>query len=334
MENKMKTQVKDLQMNSVQIHNSLSFSSLSNSQCRIGNNNDKYAIDIESENSGNSEMKTSSVIKYSPVSDPLQELSKINDVIIKIEYNTICCMNHSNNLYHVFIKNRNNLKYLFRGEELMACTDDYSCCDYIQNPFSLKINHVLSLNNQITTKELAVFEKSCAFPCFCFCRPEYELRNNNNKALGKIVLPFSFGDRIYKIYDDKDQLKYLIDTEYCQPGMLFSKNCCGYMPTVVFIIYSENNKNEKIGFIERKPGEYSEFIHVLDCYQIIFPKNSTYEDKLLLICSVFSIEKEIFKDKWGTLDCCSCDCSCDCNDYCLDCCYRCCAEFCSSCFRC
>lgn len=97
-------------------------------------------------------------------------------------------------------------------------------------------------------------------------------------------------------------------------------------------------KMKKIGSIERKPGEYREFMYVLDCYQIFFPKNSTFEDKFLLICSVFSIEKEIFRDKWGTLNCCECSCICDgdgdCNEYCLDCCYRCCAELCSSCFRC
>lgn len=283
MEKKLKNQEKELQKNAIQIHSSLSFSSMSNSnsQFKIGNNIDKYPYDIQSNNSGNSELKTSNIIKYSPISEPLQELSKINNVIIKIEYNNFCCLNHSNNLYHVFIKNKNDLKYLFRGEELMACTDDYSCCDYIQNPFSLKVQQVLNLDNPVSVKELGVLEKSYAFPCFCFCRPEYELRNNNNNSLGRIVLPFSFGDTRYKIYDDKDKLKYIVDTEYCQPGILYPKNCCGYLPEVYFDIYNENNENEKIGLIARKPGEYREFIHVLDCYQIFFPKNSTLEDKLL-----------------------------------------------------
>lgn len=343
----MKYLEKDLPKNSVQIHSSLSFSSMSNSnsnsQIRMGNNIDKYQYDIQSNISGSSQIKTSNIIKYNPVLDPLQELSRINNAIIKIEYNNFCCLNHSNNLYHVFFQNKNDLKYLFRAEELMACTDDYSCCDYIQNPFSLKVQHVMKfdeMENQINPinpaniKDLAVMEKSCTFPCLCFCRPEYEVRNNNNNVLGKIVLPFSFGDTRYKIYDDKDKLKFLVDTEYCQPGILYPKNCCGYMPEVYFDIYSENNENEKIGFIERRPGEFKEFMHVLDCYQIVFPKNSSFEDKFLLICSVFSIEKEIFRDKWGTLDCCSCNCDGDCNEYCLDCCYRCWAEFCSSCFRC
>ena len=348
MEKNFKNQEKELPKNQVQIHSSLSFSSLSNnnSQFRIENNIDKYPYDIKSNSSGSSELKTSNIIKYSRVLEPFQELSKINNVIIKIEYNSFCCLNHSNNLYHVFFKNRNDLKYLLRGEELMACTDDYSCCDYIQNPFSLKVQQVLNLDNPINVninenvnvKELAIVEKSCVFPCFCFCRPEYEVRNSNNKIIGRIVLPFSFGDTRYKIYDDKDKLKYIIDTEYCQPGILYPKNCCGYLPDVCFDIYSDNNENERIGSIERKPGEYREFMYVLDCYQIFFPKNSTFEDKFLLICSVFSIEKEIFRDKWGTLNCCECSCICDgdgdCNEYCLDCCYRCCAELCSSCFRC
>ena len=96
-----------------------------------------------------------------------------------------------------------------------------------------------------------------------------------------------------------------------------TKNCCGYLPEVIFDIY--NNKNESAGTIERKPGGFEQFMHVLDCYQIIFPKEATFEDKFLLICTVFMIEREIFKDKWGSLEYCSCicgDCKCDCNCNC------------------
>ena len=86
-----------------------------------------------------------------------------------------------------------------------------------------------------------------------------------------------------------------------------TKNCCGYLPEVIFDIY--NSKNESAGTIERKPGGFEQFIHVLDSYQIIFLKETTFEDKFLLICTVFMIESEIFRDKWGSLEYCgSCDC--------------------------
>ena len=88
-------------------------------------------------------------------------------------------------------------------------------------------------------------------------------------------------------------------------------------------------------------------MHVLDCYQIFFPKGAYFEDKFLLICTVFMIEREIFKDKWGSLEycswgCCDCNCNCNCNcdcdccgdDCCEHCAYQCCAEICASLFRC
>ena len=328
MENNYKTDSKDFQKNSSQVRNSLSFSSTSNRQFGLGNNYDKYIYEAENDNS--SEIKTSNIIKFNPVSDPFFELSKACNVIIKIEYNELCGINHSNNLVHVFIKNKNDLIYLFRGEELMACTN-YSFCDYIQNPLSFDIRHVISTDNEINTAKFATATKGCRFPCFCFCRPEIIVKNSNNDILGKVYLPFSMGDTKYKIYDEKNKLKYTIDTDYCQPGILYPKNCCGYFPEVSFDIFGEKNEINKIGTIERKPGEFKEFIHVLDCYQIFFPRNASSVDKFLLICSVIFIEHQIFKDKWGSLDCCNCDC--DCEDCCADCGYRCCAELCTNCFR-
>ena len=318
--------------------NSISFSSLSNHQfVFLGNNNKLYEIDKSSSNSSaNSAELKSDVVKYNVVSDPINELKKVNNVIIKVEYQNCCCINQSNNLYNVFTKNKTNIKYLFRTEELMPCTD-YSCFEYILKPFCLNIEHVLSIGTEINTREFAIAQKGCTIPCICCCRPEIKVRlcKKNNNLCGKIVLSFSCGNTKYKIYDGKNQLKYTVDTDYCQPGILCTKNCCGYLPDVIFDIL--NDKEETVGTIERKPGAFEEFMRVLDCYQLFFPKNATFEDKFLLICATFMIESEIFRDKWGTLDycdCCKCDCDCECSgDCCADCGYRCCAEIFASLFR-
>ena len=328
MEKNYKTESKDPQKNNTQIRNSLSISFTSNRQFRIVNNNDKYLYDIENENS--SEIKTSNIIKFIPVPDPIFELSKASNAIIKIEYNEFCGINQSNNLVHIFTKNKNDLNYLFRSEELLACSN-YSFCEYIKNPLSFDIQHVESIDNKINTTKFATATKRCSFPCFCLYRPEIVVKNNNNDIYGKIVLPFSMGDTKYKIYDGNNKLKYTIDTDYCQPGILYPKNCCGYLPEVYFDIFGEKNEIDRIGTIERKPGEFKEFIYVLDCYQIFFPNNASSIDKFLLICSVIFIEYQIFKDKWGSLECCECDC--DYEDCCANCGYRCCAELCTNCFR-
>ena len=293
----------------------------------------KNDIEIEKSNSisdnigGNSEMRPDTP-NYNVVCDPYNELSKIKDVIIKVQYQDCCCFSISNNLYNVFTKNKKNIKYLFRAKELMSCTD-YSLCQYFKRPFSLKIEHVSSVGEEIKTEEFATAEKIGIISCFCFCRPEIEVMLKNKDLVGTIQIPFSFGDTKYTIFTKEKKLKYIIDTEFFQSGILCPKNCCGCMPEVSFDIYDD--KFEKDGTIERKPGGFKEFMYVLDCYQIIFPKTASVEEKLLIICTAFMIEYQIFRNKWGSsVGCWYCEDPEDCCAYCGD---HFCTNCLSNCFR-
>ncbi len=312
---------------------SFSFNSSNNHRFVMFDNNNQQGVEIDKSSSisnnisqHNSEFQ-SDTTKYNVAEDPYNELSKTKDVIIKVEYQNCCCVNITNNLYSVFTKKNRQINYLFRAKELMACTD-YTCCQYLQKPFLLNIGHVAGIGNEIITTDYATLEKNGIISCFCFCRPEIEVKMaENNNLVGTIIQPFSLGDTTYKIYSKEKAIKYLIDAEYCQSGILFPKNCCGCMPEVFFDIY--NDKNEKDGTIARMPGDFKEFMNVLDCYQILFPKMSSVEDKLLIICTVFMIEYEIFRNKWGNLGCCDCEGSNNCCAYCGNCC----SDFCSNCFR-
>ena len=245
--------------------------------------------------------------------NPLLELYKSKDAIIKIKYNDCCCCNEFNNIYNVFTKiknNNNSIKHLFYGKEYISC-QEYSCCDYLKNPFKIDINRVIKTFPDVKSSSFAILEKGLACSCFCFCRPEAFIKVKvTNKFLGNIKIPFSMGDTIYEIYNSKDILKYIIDADYCQAGIICAKNICCYLPEETFKIYEhkENNKNEIVGKIQRIPGKYEKFIHVLDCYQIFFPSTASGEERFLLICVVFMIEYQIFRNKFGSLDCCNCNC--------------------------
>lgn len=326
-----------------QFRNSVSYSALSNHQFiyfanNLNNNSDKSS----STSSIKSDVDSQTKSNYTFVSDPISEIKKVNNVIIKVEYQNCCCINESNTIYNVFTKNKTNIKYLFRAEELIPCSD-YSCFEYFEKSYILNIEHVLNVNPIITSKKFATATESCNFPCFCLCRPEMKVKILRSKGIcGKIVLLYSCGKTMYQIYDSRQRLKYTLDTNYCQPGIICTKNCCGYLPDVIFDILNE--KKISIGTIERKPGAFGEFMKVLDCYQIFFPTNSTFEDKFLLICATFLIEMKIFRDKWGRLeycsdDTCSCRCNCDCGckcdgECCANCLYQCCSQCCQGFFRC
>ena len=198
MDKNSKNQIVTSQKNNVsKFRNSLSFSSANNNQFGyINNHNTKLGYDLDksssnsnsNNNSNNSEIKLEAV-KYKFTLDPVDELTKVN-VIIKIEYQNCCCINQSNNLYNVFSKNKSTIKYLFRGEELMPCTD-YSCFDYFQKPFCINIEHVVNIETEINTIDFAIAERNCKIPClFCCCNHEFKIKlKANNTYYGKIVLP-------------------------------------------------------------------------------------------------------------------------------------------------
>ena len=249
-------------------------------------------------------------VNYLTVNNPIHELSKSKEAIIKIEYNDFCCCgcNDDNNLYNVFTKNYEIIKYLFQSQELVFCKD-YSCGNYCNNQFTLNINKVTKTVPEIGTKPFAVLEKSYTCSLCCCKRPEIIIKNRDkNTILGKICIPCSMGDTTYEIYNSKYKLKYIIDGDYCQTGILLMKNCCCCFPEASFEIYDSNNKNQILGSIQRIPAKYENFMHVLDCYEIIFPTEASGEDRFLLICAVFAIEYQIFRNKFGSLECYNCCC--------------------------
>ena len=276
--------------------------------------------DINSDNNQEKE------VRYMTVNNPLLELFKSKEAIIKIEYNDCCCCSEYQNTYNVFTKINNNneiVKYLFQGKELISCKD-YSCSEFCNNPFTLSINKVTKVSPEINSTPFAKLEKSFSFPCFCFCRPEAVIKIiSSNKILGQIKMPCSMGDTVYQIYNSKNKLKYTIDADYCQTGIICMKNICGCLPEVYFEIYEKkDDRNQVTGNIHRIPGKFENFMPVLDCYQIIFPINATGEERFLLLCSVFLIEYQIFRNKFGSLDCCPCGYSSYQNESCCQNCLR------------
>ena len=288
----------------------------------------------------NNDDESEKEVRYIMVNNPLLELYKSKEAIIKVEYNECCCCNEFNNLYNVFTKVNNSndsVKFLFQGKEFISCKD-YTCGDYFKNPFTIGINRVVKVIPDTVTKHFALLEKSFSFSCLCFCRPEAVIKvKATNKSLGYIKIPWSLGDTTYQLFNGKDKLKYIIDADYCQLGILCMKNLCCCLPEVFFEIYEpkESGENKIVGTIQRIPGKYENFMHVLDCYQILFPTAASGEERFLLICVVFMIEYQIFRNKFGSLECCNCDCeNSEGEGCCTVCLRRSCADCCLGCFRC
>ena len=298
-----------------------------NSNRELGPNNSDITSNL-SNSYNNNENEEEKEFNFLTVNNPLLELYRSKDAIIKIEYNDCCfCCSEYNNIYNVFTKikhSNNSIKHLFYGKEFISCKE-YSCCDYLKNPFTMSINRVIKTFPDVKARPFAILEKSCSCSCFCFCRPEAFIKVKvTNKFLGSIKVPCSMGDTTYELYNSKDKLKYIIEADYCQTGIVCMKNICCYLPEVSFEIYEykDSEDNKIVGSIHRIPGKYEKFLNVLDCYEILFPQAASGEERFLLICVIFMIEYQIFRGKFGSLDCCSCDCGSSEGEGCCSICFR------------
>ena len=60
-----------------------------------------------------------------------------------------------------------------------------------------------------------------------------------------------------------------------------------------FFIYRENDKSNAIGEIDKKAA--SSLLSIADNYSIVFPKNATIEEKILLMISAVMIDYQYFE---------------------------------------
>ena len=119
------------------------------------------------------------------------------------------------------------------------------------------------------------------------------------------------------------QLDSILEQTYNNFRLIISDDCSNDNTKKILERYEKkDNRNQVTGNIHRIPGKFENFMPVLDCYQIIFPINATGEERFLLLCSVFLIEYQIFRNKFGSLDCCPCGYSSYQNESCCQNCLR------------
>jgi hypothetical protein len=166
----------------------------------------------------------------------------------------------------------------------------------------MKIRHV---NNQADfvvedySNYYAVAQKPFKCTCLCLERPSIVIKNNNY-YFGKIIEPFSCCDSIYDIYDSSDKTKWKISGNCCQCGLLFKNTICGKCAEVTFHIFSANDSsldssNSK-GYIKKQCSGIQELVSDADNFELVFPKDATPEEKMMLIGTVLMIDYRHFED--------------------------------------
>ena len=234
--------------------------------------------------------------QYLPIKDPLGELGNCVGILIKqipevFEELTGCEME---NLYHVYGSSTSGFRFLLKCRESSSwCTR--RCCTSSRRGFNMDIGFIASGNPMDPiASQFARADKGCTLGCCCLCRPEMILTLVDTKELvGRARFVCTLCDPTFHVYDEKDILRYIITGSCCQCGLMCTHNKCGKFSEVKFDIITPDG--EKVGKVMKQRANGAEYITDADSYEVVFPKDATPRDKLLLTAVGLLIDYQYFE---------------------------------------
>ena len=247
-------------------------------------------------------------------------LEQIQEVIIKQESDVLEAVTgcQEPNNYHIYGKFPNGQKcYIFRCKEYSSCPMR-CCCPVSCRELIMKIklssgeneneneNQSENNDNESNTNEedfsdcLVYIDKKYKCPCFNCIRPEMRVYIAGTKCLiGTIEEGFSCYDPIFNVYDKSGKKIFRINTDCCQCGFMCRNNCLGKTDECIFFIFKGDDEVNPIGEINKKAAASQ--LSIADNYYILFPKNATVEEKLLLSIAGMMIDYQYFENNTNTV---------------------------------
>lgn len=220
-------------------------------------------------------------LQFNFTDNPLTEIENCIGITIKqdIGFFEMLTGFERNIIYNIFGETSQGYKYLFKCEENTSCISRWMCPTSIRK-LDMNFLHI-SLNKE--SKKIANLLKPFKCSCFCLSRPEIFLKlNESNEKIGRITEPFSCSEYLYEIYDESDQIKYMVKGKCCQCGLICANSIFGRIGEADFCIIDPDTK-EQIGSISKKNPVISNGINDGENFKIIFPDKASTNDKLLLI---------------------------------------------------
>ena len=183
------------------------------------------------------------------------------------------------------------------------------CCSANSREFNMRIKHVKNDNYLDENYSAPYLHIRKTFKCratFCYCcccccldSPEMLINFcSTHRALGRIKTPITyfFCDPKFYIYDGTGNQRYIIRADCCQCGLCCANNIFGKLSEVYFNIYSFNNMTNPCGQIIKKSATVIELSTSADSFQVIFPKDASPEDKMLLVIAALMIDYQYFEE--------------------------------------
>ena len=192
------------------------------------------------------------------------------------------------NRFDVYAEIHNQKFFLFRcKEESTYC--DRKCCSGDCRNFYIKCI--------LPSKELFAI-LYCPSQCVCLCcnRPEMICKFSSGDKFGKIKQPCKCCTPYFKIYDQQNYLKYILEIPYCQCGFMCRNCCCEKCNEVMGNIYKKNKLDKNVGSIIKKGKYNEEMISDSNSFVINFPSDANVYDKLNIIATVLLFGYKFYEE--------------------------------------
>ncbi len=276
----------------------------------INNRIINYKVDenLKANKNANFSMKKITDASQIKFSDPLELLEHAHGAYIKqkVEMYEIVTGCETKNRYTICLrlKNWNKLYKTFKcKEESSWCMRN--CCSGEGREFKMLIkyspNGINDKGDDYSSHCFAELDRPYKCTCCNLNRPELGVHlTNEKKHLGTITEPFSCSRVLINASDGNGDLIYKFDIDRSQQGIACRAFTCGAIESVDFPIIKvdKNGETEVDGEIKRMGRSYDEAVigSDADCYDIVFPKTATPQEKFLILSTTMLIDFRFFED--------------------------------------
>jgi len=141
------------------------------------------------------------------------------------------------------------------------------------------------------------YEKPCGTPICIFCRPEFEVHDNEGRKIGKIKNECSVCEMKMHILDHDDQPLYTVTGSMCSLGFCFEPILGSFFP-LKFSINNERTNGTTISqFTKESKGLFLECCLNSDKYVIQMPAQMNFHERILLAAAIHEINMLWFERK-------------------------------------
>jgi hypothetical protein len=169
----------------------------------------------------------------------------------------------------------------------------------------MKLKHIKNQNDfkgDDYSDTFAYFDRPYKCTCYCCNRPEMTGHlKSDDKKIGRVYEPWTCCDPRHEIYNEKEELRYVIVADCCQCGLCCRGWPCGKCSEAIFTIHKPNKDGSYS--VENKEGQIKkmfngcvkEMISDADNFELVFPVDATPYEKLMMIGAVLMIDYAFYE---------------------------------------